>query len=140
MLATRPPYECPPMTAGPPRAASRAAYTGMARSARPLGRSIAVASTPRVRRPSTWGRIDAAVPEAPWARRTGSGTASAGARGGGEQQRVQAANQPDGARQSPGGEQRSRDVRRGSRPGVVADREPFVGEREDDLRRDNETG
>src|SRR5229473_3272699 len=44
--------------------------TGTARSAPPRGRSTAIASMPRCLKPTTYGFIEAALPDAPWPRTT----------------------------------------------------------------------
>src|SRR6478752_3976281 len=69
MLATRPPNDWPPPITSCPRPEALM-KTGTARSAPPRGRSTAIASMPRRLKPTTYGFIDAASPDAPWPRTT----------------------------------------------------------------------
>ncbi|MFN2484364.1 MAG: hypothetical protein ABR509_05430 [Candidatus Limnocylindria bacterium] len=68
-LATRPPYERPPATVSSD-AGTAASHAPTARSACPLGMSIARADTPSRVSASTYGRMLAAPPDAPGARTT----------------------------------------------------------------------
>src|SRR5579859_1861894 len=69
MLAIRPPYEWPPIAA-PGCSSSDVRNTSIARSLLDFGRSSAAAAMPCFASSVTHGRIDSAVPEAPWPRRS----------------------------------------------------------------------
>src|SRR5580693_6697524 len=77
MLAIRPPNEWPPIAA-PGSAMSASWNTATARSGFERGRSSARATIPCPASDATQGRIEAAVPDAPWPRnsRTAPGSAA----------------------------------------------------------------
>src|SRR5580704_6565409 len=79
MLAIRPPYECPPIAA-PGCSSSDVRNTSIARSLFDFGRSSAVAAMPCFASSVTHGRIESAVPEAPWPRRSREPAGCSGAR------------------------------------------------------------
>src|ERR1700722_1472457 len=68
MLAIRPPYEWPPIAA-PGCSSTALRNTSMARSLLDFGRFRAVAPTPCLASSVTHGRIESAVPDAPWPRK-----------------------------------------------------------------------